>query len=63
MANPMDAYAIVHLKNGSSFKTEFYYGGSYLSHSSRSLGYETVTTEYIEIVDYLGKKRKIEVQP
>ncbi|WP_067032910.1 VCBS repeat-containing protein [Allomuricauda sp. CP2A] len=63
MANPMDAYAIVHLKNGSSFKTEFYYGGSYLSHSSRSLGYETVTTDYIEIVDYLGKKRKIEVQP
>ncbi|MER3374909.1 MAG: VCBS repeat-containing protein [Allomuricauda sp.] len=63
MANPMDAYAIVHLKNGSSFKTEFYYGGSYLSHSSRSLGYETASTDYIEIVDYLGKKRKIEVQP
>ncbi|MFD2099094.1 VCBS repeat-containing protein [Flagellimonas iocasae] len=62
MPETMDAYAIVHLKNGSSFKTEFYYGESYLSHSSRSLGYDPSSTNYIEIVDYLGEKRKIEIQ-
>ncbi len=61
-AKPMDAYAIIHLKDGGSFKTEFYYGGSYLSHSSRSVGYDTASTDYIEVVDYRGEKRKIEVQ-
>ena len=62
LAKPLDSYAIVHLKNGNSFKTEFYYGGSYLSHSSRALEYDTASTDYIEVFDSLGNTRKIKIQ-
>ncbi len=36
-ANPDDVYAIIHYKNGSIQKQEFYYGSSFLSQSSRFL--------------------------
>ncbi len=61
-ASTMDSHAIVHLKNGGTYKTEFHYGGSYLSHPSRSLAIDKTVIDYIEIFDYQGNKRKIEIQ-
>jgi hypothetical protein len=59
--NLCDMYAKIYLKNGTSYKREFQYAGSYLSHSSRQLEVETDQTDYIEITDYLGKTRKLEI--
>jgi hypothetical protein len=57
-AQDYDAYAIVNLKHGKSYKQEFYYGSTYLSHTSRSF---TITEEVesVEIYDYSGKSRTL----
>jgi hypothetical protein len=53
-----DEYAIIHKKDGSSFKQELYLGSTYLSSSSRMLAYsEAVDT--ITIYNNKGVKRLI----
>lgn len=51
-----DAYAIVKLKTGVTYKHEFYYGSSYLSNSSRKF---PLTSEIVEITvhSFSGEKR------
>ncbi len=56
-----DAYAIVALNNGKTFKVEFYYGSSYLSQSSRSLLYTADATKII-IFSYTGERREINIE-
>ncbi|QHT71509.1 VCBS repeat-containing protein [Rhodocytophaga rosea] len=58
MAQPMDAYAEVELRDGSSYRQEFYYGSSYLSHSSRTLPL-TDKIASVAVFDFSGKKRII----
>ncbi|HKJ31123.1 MAG TPA: FG-GAP-like repeat-containing protein, partial [Balneolales bacterium] len=53
-----DAYAIIHYKNGSIRKEEFYYGSSFLSDSGRFMSI-TAGMKSVTIVNYKGKKRKI----
>jgi len=48
-ARPQDAFAIVTLKNGNIFRHEFYFGSTYLSHSSRSL---PISQEMQKVVVY-----------
>jgi len=58
-AKDYDAYALVKLKNGETYKHEFYYGSTYLSQSSRSL---RITDDIlaISVYDFAGKVRSIE---
>lgn len=51
-----DVYALVKLKNGKTYKYEFYYGSTYLSGSSRKLLW-TSQIEEITVYNSLGKKR------
>lgn len=53
-----DAFAIVKLKGGTTYKQEFYYGSSYLSNSSRSIT-RSQLVESLEIFDYSGKSRTV----
>jgi hypothetical protein len=53
-----DAYAEVTLSNGKSYKQEFYYGSSYLSHASRVLRLPKDITSFV-VVDFAGNKRTI----
>jgi hypothetical protein len=56
--NADDRMAIIHFKNGSIQKEEFYYGSSFLSQSARFVSVaENVSS--IDITDYTGKTRKI----
>lgn len=56
--NPMDACAIVTWEDGKKNKTEFYYGGSYLSQSSRYMRIGK-GVRAIEIVDFRGESRSV----
>ena len=47
---PSDVYAIVRLKNGRSYKQEFYFGNNYLSQTSRKIAWNN-NIESIDIYD------------
>ena len=51
-----DAYAIIKLKNGRSYKHEFYYGSTYLSNSTRKMPLPDAITEIV-VYDFSGNKR------
>jgi len=51
-----DAYAIIKLKSGASYKHEFYYGSTYLSSSSRKLPLSDEIAE-IMVFGFSGEKR------
>jgi hypothetical protein len=51
-----DAYAMIKLKNGITYKHEFYYGSTYLSSSSRKLAWSDEITE-IMVYNFAGEKR------
>ena len=53
-------YAVVHKKDGTSFKQELYFGSTYLSASSRILNY-TYPVVSVTIIDNMGVKREIPV--
>lgn len=53
------AYAMVHQKNGSIYKHEFAYGGSYLSHSSRELRLHPEKIDFVELFSYTGQRNRI----
>ncbi len=53
---PSDEFAFITLRNGTKYKQEFYYGGSYLSQSSRCLRISS-KMETIEIVQFNGDRR------
>ncbi|MGI9552259.1 MAG: hypothetical protein ACR2MT_13755, partial [Aurantibacter sp.] len=53
-----DAYALITLKNGRSYKKEFYYGSTYLSQSSRSFTYDKNATR-ITITNSKGETKEI----
>ena len=57
-AENQDAYAVVKLKDGRSYRQEFYYGSTYLSHTTRSFTF-TDAVESVEVYDYSGNKRTI----
>ena len=56
---PDVAYAMVHQKDGSVYRHEFAYGGSYLSHSSRQLMLQPDITDFVELFSYTGQKSRI----
>ncbi len=58
--NQNDVYAVVHKKDGTSFKQELYLGSSYLSNSSRMLYYADPVVS-VTIFDNKGMKREIPV--
>ena len=58
--NQNDAYAIVHKKDGTSFKQELFLGSTYLSSSSRMLNYADPVVS-VTIFDNKGMKREIAV--
>lgn len=51
-----DSYAIVKLKNGKTYRHEFYFGSTYLSQSSRSLELSDDIAG-IEVFNFLGVKK------
>ena len=51
-----DSYALVKLKNGKTYKHEFYFGSTYLSQSSRSLKLSDEIAD-VEVYNFLGKKK------
>lgn len=57
---PYDSYALIYGKDGTVYKKEFSYGGSYLSHSSRQFSIDRAHTNYIELYSFKGKIRKID---
>jgi len=59
-AEPMDAYAIIHFESGKQRKSEFYYGSSFLSASSRFIPLTENMTK-IEFIDYNGERRTVHV--
>ncbi len=54
-ANPEDAYALITMENGATYKHEFYYGSTYLSHSSRTIRI-TPDMKKIVIFDVYGER-------
>ncbi len=58
-AQSEDAYAEVSLSNGTTYRHEFYYGSSYLSHSSRALILMPDVIR-IKVTDFKGISRIIE---
>jgi hypothetical protein len=58
LAKPDDAYAIVTLDNGNSYRHEFCYGSTYLSNSSRSLKLPPNVSSIV-IGDFQGNERTI----
>lgn len=58
-ARPMDASALVTTKEGKTYKHEFYYGSTYLSHSSRVLNLQKGQNE-IRIKDFKGNNRELD---
>lgn len=59
--NPNDVSAILHYKNGSIQKQEFYYGTSFLSQSSRFLSVND-NISAIEIINSKGGKRSVDLK-
>jgi enediyne biosynthesis protein E4 len=57
-ATPNDAYAIVSLKNGKTYKHEFRYGSTYLSNSSRSLKISPEVLS-VDVFNFSGQKKTI----
>jgi hypothetical protein len=55
---PEDAYALITLENGATYKHEFYYGSTYLSQSSRVLRFTPVMKK-IEVIDFYGNRTVI----
>jgi hypothetical protein len=55
---PLDVRAEITLVDGRKLIKEFYYGGGYLSHSSRTFRFEN-NFESVVIVDYQGNRREI----
>jgi hypothetical protein len=55
---PLDAYAVVTLADGSTRREEFHYGSTYLSQSSRCLEVPAGARR-ADIYDYAGKKRTV----
>lgn len=53
-----DAYGLVTLSNGKVMKQEFYYGSTYLSHSSRVIELP-VNAVSVRIFDFIGNSREI----
>ena len=51
-----DAYAIVKLKNGASYRHEFYYGSTYLSNSSRKFMLPAELSE-LAVYNFMGEKK------
>jgi hypothetical protein len=51
-----ESYAIVKLKNGKTYRHEFYFGSTYLSQSSRSLQLSDDVAD-IEVFNFLGEKK------
>ncbi|MEP7106494.1 MAG: FG-GAP-like repeat-containing protein [Ferruginibacter sp.] len=60
LVNQNDVYAVVHKKDGASFKQELFLGSGYLSGSSRMLCYANPVVS-VTIFDYKGNKRDIAV--
>ncbi|HEY2726156.1 MAG TPA: VCBS repeat-containing protein, partial [Parafilimonas sp.] len=58
--NPDDVSAVIHYKNGSIQKQEFYYGESFLSQSSRSIALQK-HVQSITITNSKGETRTIEI--
>jgi enediyne biosynthesis protein E4 len=55
-----DCYAIITDKNGGQYRTEFYYGSTYLSQSSRSLSFSG-NEKKVTIYNSKGNKRDIQL--
>ena len=55
---PMDAYAVLHFKDGTSRKQEFYYGSSFLSASGRFMEISKKVHSVV-ITDYQGDSRTV----
>ena len=53
-----DAYALVTLADGKSYKHEFYYGSAYLSQSSRAMALPQNAVS-IKVFDFRGKSRDV----
>jgi hypothetical protein len=51
-----DSYALVKLKNGKTYKHEFYFGSTYLSQSSRSMEISDSISN-VEVYNFLGQKK------
>lgn len=60
-AKDVDAFALITLKNGKTYKHEFSYGSTYLSQSSRSLQYP-IDAVKIVVVDFKGERKEITVR-
>jgi hypothetical protein len=54
---PMDAWAVIHYRDGRIRKEEFYYGSSFQSESSRFLRLDPKISE-VDIFDYSGWERR-----
>lgn len=55
---PDDHAAIIHLQDERTYREEIPYGNSYLSHSGRRL-WLPHNVKYVEIISYLGERRKL----
>ncbi|HEX8038996.1 MAG TPA: hypothetical protein VF490_07580, partial [Chryseosolibacter sp.] len=53
-----DAYALITLADGKSYKHEFYYGSAYLSQSTRAMAVPQHTVS-IKVFDFRGKSRDV----
>ena len=60
-AEKQDSYALVTLKNGKTRRHEFYYGSTYLSHSSRVLRYTNEATR-IQVFDFMNSSKEIRLE-
>ncbi len=56
------AYAIIHQKDGSVYRHEFAYGGSYLSQSSRTLMLNPKSVDFVELFSYTGQRKRISLE-
>ncbi len=59
---PMDAFAIITLKNGKTQKHEFNYGSSYLSQPSRVLRLARDQVSKVELTDFNGNTRPWKIE-
>ena len=55
-----DRTAIIHLRDGRSYREEVYYGDSYLSHSGRRIWIPRDDISHVEIISYHGDARTIQ---
>ncbi len=53
-----DSYALIKLKNGKTYKHEFYFGSTYLSQSTRTLELSDQVASF-EVYNFSGKKRSL----